>query len=70
MVKNGNRKRYISCSFPDTLHQANGKAITERDIHHENQEKEEERYMVKWRDNGHNEMGEMERIVENRRERD
>ena len=40
-AKNGNRKRYISCSFPDTLHQANGKAIKERDIHHENQKKEE-----------------------------
>ena len=70
MVKNGNGKRYISCSFPDTLRQANGKAITERDIHHENQEKEEERNKVKWRDIGHNEMGEMERIVGNRRERD
>ena len=63
MVKNGNGKRYILSSFPDTPHQANGKAITERDIHHENQEKEEERYMVKWRDNGYNEMVEMEKIV-------
>ena len=46
-MRDGNGKQLIICSFPDTLHQANGKAITERDIHHENQEKEEERYMVK-----------------------
>ena len=70
MVKNENGKRYILCSFQDTLHQANGKAITEGDIHHETQEKEEERNKVKWRDIGHNEMGEMDRIVGNRRERD
>ena len=62
-AKNGNGKQYIWSSFSDTLHQANGKAITERDIHHENQEKEEERYMVKWRDNGYNEMVEMEKMV-------
>ena len=40
-MRNGNGKQFIICSFPDTLHQANGKAKTERDIHYENHQPDE-----------------------------
>ena len=40
-MRNGNGKQLIICSFPDTLHQANGKAKTERDIHYENHQPDE-----------------------------
>ena len=40
-MRNGNEKQLIICSFPDTLHQANGKAKTKRDIHYENHQPDE-----------------------------